>query len=80
MTEEMKSEAVEVIITACEKFGNDYFVSNIGIDIWDGFFDLFVYSMFSIIHVTHRNWNDDSSLPNRQFKDKIINNGLFFTI
>ncbi|XP_050544477.1 dynein axonemal light chain 4 isoform X1 [Daktulosphaira vitifoliae] len=27
MTEEMKSEAIEVIITACEKFGNDYYAA-----------------------------------------------------
>lgn len=26
MSEEMKAEAVEVIITACEKFGTDYLV------------------------------------------------------
>lgn len=26
MSEEMKTETVEVIITACEKFGTDYFV------------------------------------------------------
>lgn len=26
MSEEMKGETVEVIITACEKFGSDYFV------------------------------------------------------
>jgi len=26
MSEEMKAETVEVIITACEKFGTDYYV------------------------------------------------------
>lgn len=26
MSEEMKAETIEVIITACEKFGTDYYV------------------------------------------------------
>lgn len=26
MSEEMKAETIEIIITACEKFGTDYYV------------------------------------------------------
>jgi hypothetical protein len=34
MSEEMKAETVEVIITACEKFGTDYFVRLISLLIY----------------------------------------------